>query len=90
VREFDVVSFRRSYLKPALRSLKMDDGMRFHDLRHKCASLMLAAQFPPYEVSRWMDHANLATTDSIYAHLYPSGYSAHLDRSEAFTVGGQA
>ena len=79
-----MVSFRRSYLKPALRSLTMDDGMRFHDLRHTFASLMLAAQFPPYEVSRWMGHANLATTDTIYAHLYPSDYSAHLERFQAF------
>lgn len=87
-RVFDVASFRRNYLKPALRSLKMDDGMRFHDLRHTFASLMLAAQFPPYEVSRWMGHANLATTDGIYAHLYPSDYSAHLDRFDAFTARG--
>jgi len=89
-RVFDVASFRRNYLKPALRSLQMDDGMRFHDLRHTFASLMLAAQFPPYEVSRWMGHANLATTDSIYAHLYPSDYSAHLDRFEAFVANGMA
>lgn len=61
-RVFDVASFRRNYLKPALCSLKMDDGMRSHDLRHTFASLMLAAQFPPYEVSRWIGHANLATT----------------------------
>ena len=87
-RMFDVASFRRNYLKPALRSLEMDDGMRFHDLRHTFASLMLAAQFPPYEVSRWMGHANLATT-SIYAHLYPSDYSAHLDKFDAFIGGAQ-
>jgi len=82
-RVFDVASFRRNYLKPALRSLTMDDGMRFHDLRHTFASLMLAAQFPPYEVSRWMGHAILAT-DAIYAHLCPSDYSAHLDHFESF------
>jgi integrase len=58
--------------------------MRFHDLRHTFASLMLTAQFPPYEVSRWMGLANLATTDSIYAHLYPSYYSACLNKFEAF------
>ena len=85
-RVFDVASFRRNYLKPALRSLTMDDGMRFHDLRHTFASLMLAAQFPPYEVSRWMGHANLATTDTIYAHLYPSDYSAHIAKCEAFAA----
>lgn len=58
--------------------------MRFHDLRHTYASLMLAAGFPPYEVSRWLGHASLATTDSIYAHLYPSDYASLVDRFEAF------
>jgi hypothetical protein len=33
-----------------------------------------------------MAHANLATTDSIYAHLYPSDYSAHQDRFAAFVA----
>ena len=50
-RVLDVASFRRDYLKPTLRRLAMDDGMRFHDLRHTFASLMLAAPFPPDEVS---------------------------------------
>ena len=47
---------------------------------------MFAAGFPPYEVSRWLGHANLATTDAIYAHLYPSDYSAHVDRFSAFVA----
>jgi|GEM_PF-4826231 len=49
---------------------------------------MLAAGFPPYEVSRWLGHANLATTDAIYAHLYPSDYASHVDRFEAFVAEG--
>jgi len=49
---------------------------------------MLAAQFPSYEVSRWIGHTNIATTDSIYAHLYLSDFSAHLDRFEAFVADG--
>lgn len=84
-RVFDVASFRRNYLRPALDALDLD-AMRFHDLRHTYASLMLAAGFPPYEVSRWLGHASLATTDSIYAHLYPSDYASHVDRFEAFVA----
>ena len=84
-RVFDVASFRRNYLRPALAAAGLGE-MRFHDLRHTFASLMLAAGFPPYEVSRWLGHANLATTDPVYAHLYPSDYTAHQDRFEAFVA----
>lgn len=62
--------------------------MRFHDLRHTFASLMLAAGFKPYEVSRWMGHANVTTTDSIYAHLYPSDYAQQVAKFEAFVSEG--
>jgi integrase len=51
---------------------------------------MLAAGFPSYEVSRWLGHANLATTDAVYAHLYPSDYSAHVERFESFLAEGRA
>ncbi|WP_296667614.1 tyrosine-type recombinase/integrase [Demequina sp.] len=42
----------------------------FHDLRHTYASLMLSLNRPPQRVSRWMGHASLVTTDTIYSHLY--------------------
>jgi len=73
-RVFDVASFRRNYLRPALRALDMPD-MRFHDLRHTYASLMLSVGRPPHKVSGWMGHASLVTTDTIYSHLYPSDYA---------------
>ena len=86
-RVFDVASFRRNYLRPALRALDMPE-MRFHDLRHTYASLMLAAGFQPYEVSRWMGHASLVTTDTIYSHLYVSDCEGHADRFDAFVAEG--
>ena len=48
--------------------------MRSHDLRYNFASLMLAAGLVPWEASRSLGHANLVTTDSIYARAYPSDY----------------
>lgn len=79
----DVGSFRRNYFRPALRALGMPD-VRVHDLRHTAASLWLAAGFKPYEVSSWLGHANVNTTDRIYAHLYPSDYTEHVARFDAF------
>ena len=73
-RPFDHQSFFRWYFKPALTRAGLE-RVRFHDLRHTYASMMLAAGLEPYKVSRWMGHANLATTDSIYAHLYVTDYN---------------
>lgn len=85
-RPLDGSSFLRHYFKPALERVGMP-LMRVHDLRHTYASLMLAAGFKPHEVSRWMGHANVATTDSIYAHLYPSDYGDQITKFEAFVAG---
>jgi integrase len=84
-RVIDMGSFRRNYLQDALTNAELRP-MRFHDLRHTAASLRLAAGFKPYEVSRWLGHANVSTTDGIYAHLYPSDYSQHVARFDAFVA----
>ena len=42
--------------------------MRYHDLRHTAASLMLAASVPPRTVMEMMGHRNLAVTMLIYGH----------------------
>ncbi|WEK14474.1 MAG: tyrosine-type recombinase/integrase [Candidatus Microbacterium phytovorans] len=65
----------RYYLRPALTRAKLP-RMRFHGLRHTYTSLMFAAGFKPYEVSRYMGHAGIATSDGIYAHLYPAATCA--------------
>lgn len=42
--------------------------MRFHDLRHTAASLMLAQGAPPRTVMEMMEHRNLDVTMFIYGH----------------------
>lgn len=42
--------------------------MRFHDLRHTAASIMLAEGVPPRTVMEIMGHRNLAVTMLIYGH----------------------
>lgn len=43
--------------------------MRFHDLRHSCASLLLANGVPLKHIQEWLGHSDFTTTANIYAHL---------------------
>ena len=44
--------------------------IRFHDLRHTAASLMLNNGIPAIVVSRRLGHSKPSTTMDIYGHLY--------------------
>ena len=43
--------------------------IRFHDLRHSCASLLLARNIPMKAIQEWLGHSDFSTTANIYAHL---------------------
>lgn len=39
------------------------------DLRHSCASLLLAKGIPMKAIQEWLGHSNFSTTANIYAYL---------------------
>ena len=43
--------------------------IRFHDLRHSCASLLLKNGVPMKQIQEWLGHSDFSTTANIYAHL---------------------
>ncbi|WP_164919097.1 MULTISPECIES: site-specific integrase [Acutalibacteraceae] len=43
--------------------------IRFHDLRHTCASLLVAERVDMKRIQLWLGHSNSSTTADIYAHL---------------------
>jgi len=43
--------------------------IRFHDLRHSCASLLLAQGIPMKSIQEWLGHSTFATTADTYSHL---------------------
>ena len=43
--------------------------IRFHDLRHSCASLLLANGVSMKSIQEWLGHSDFGTTANIYAHL---------------------
>lgn len=59
-------SFRRQLVKAGVRSL------RIHDLRHGCASLMLAKGVSPRVVMETLGHSQISLTMNTYAHVMMS------------------
>lgn len=43
--------------------------LRFHDLRHSCASLLLANDVPMKAIQEWLGHSNFSITANLYSHL---------------------
>lgn len=61
--------FRRA-VREALPAEK--NGLRFHDLRHTCASLGIAAGAHPKLISARLGHSSITITLDRYGHLFPS------------------
>ena len=45
-------------------------ALKFHSLRHTYASLCAAAGITPLEIARFMGHAKVTTTLTVYTHLF--------------------
>lgn len=43
--------------------------IRFHDLRHSCASLLYANGVLLKDIQAWLGHSNISTTANIYTHM---------------------
>ncbi len=61
---------KRSF-KPLLKSAGLPE-IRFHDLRHTCATLLLDRAVHPKIVQELLGHATIAMTLDTYSHYLPS------------------
>jgi integrase len=57
--------------------------IRFHDLRHACATLLLTAGEELAVISKVLGHADYGTTLKVYAHLDPKRAKAAAGRIDA-------
>lgn len=69
---------------PKLLEKKGLRRIRFHDLRHSCASLLIANGVPMKQIQEWLGHSDFSTTANIYAHL---DYSSKLSSADALLGG---
>lgn len=78
--------FYKRVFQPAVRSAlphyadyKNRRGLRWHDLRHTCASLSLAVSPNLFLVKERLGHDDIRTTINTYGHLVPSVDAALAD-----------
>ena len=75
------------YLSDRFKRILEQNGLRrirFHDLRHTCASLLLANNVPMKKIQEWLGHSDFSTTANIYAHL---DYQSKISSAEAMLTG---
>ena len=58
-------------LKALLKQAGLPD-MRFHDLRHSSATLLLSAGIHPKVVQEILGHSQISMTMDIYSHVLPT------------------
>ena len=58
--------------------------MRFHDLRHSAATLLLSMGVPMKVVQELLGHSSFSTTADVYSHVLPSMQREAMEKMEAF------
>lgn len=75
------------YITNAFKALLVRHSLRivrYHDLRHSCASLLLANGVSMKEIQDWLGHSTFKTTADIYAHL---AFDSKLSSANALSNG---
>ena len=54
-------------------------GYTAHELRHVCASLLIASGASDVQVAHQMGHSKIETTKNIYGHLFAQDRTAIVD-----------
>jgi len=75
-------NFRHRVFRPAVRRTSLT-RLRFHDLRHTYAALMVAAGAHPKYLQAQMGHSSIRVTLDLYGHLFPDANRGVLDSLDA-------
>jgi integrase len=73
---------RTRHFKPTLKRAGLAESIRLYDLRHTCATLLLAAGENPKIVSERLGHKSVAITLDTYSHVLPSMQQAAAEKLE--------
>jgi integrase len=76
----DAQNVNFQYFKPLLKAGGLPPKVRLYDLRHTCATLLLAMGENPKVVSERLGHASVVLTLDVYSHVLPTMQQAATDR----------
>lgn len=80
----------RDSFKPMVERAQLH-AIRFHDLRHTCATLLLAADVNVKVVSERLGHATVQLTLDTYSHVLPTMQKKAAEKlNEVFSPAGKA
>lgn len=83
-------NFYQRHFGPAVARAGLPEGLRFHDLRHTCAALLIANGRHMEEVKDHLGHSSIRVTSDSYGHLFASARLAISDALEATFQGSAA
>ncbi len=75
-------NFHRQAWSGAVERAGLPEGLQIRDLRHTCASLLIAAGANPKAVQIHLGHSSITVTMDRYTHLFPSETDALVGRLE--------
>jgi integrase len=61
----------------------------FHDLRHTCASLLIAAKMEPKSIQTYLGHASIRMTYDVYGALFPEADEPLAEAMEALRTAAE-
>jgi integrase len=70
-RPIEPILLHRDY-KALLKKAELPVTLRFHDLRHSAASLLLAQGVHPRAIMELLGHSSIAVTMNVYGHVMPA------------------
>lgn len=79
-----VFPYTASMVDKAWRRVEERTGIRFHDLRHAAASMMIASGWNIMQVSRQLGHSQPSLTLNVYGFLYPESFADAVDKLDAY------
>lgn len=82
----DLPNITRRYFYPLLERAGLP-RIRVYDLRHTCATLLLAANAHPKVVSERLGHSSVTLTLDTYSHVLPSMQAGPADQLEGMLFG---
>jgi site-specific recombinase XerD len=62
----------RSHCRPAVKRAGLPDDVRYHDLRHTYARLLIAEGAHPRAIMERLGHSSIQVTLGTYGHLFPT------------------
>jgi integrase len=81
-RPIEPILLHREY-KSLLKKSGLRITLRFHDLRHSAASLLLAQGVHPRAIMELLGHSSITVTMDVYGHVLPAMMREAADKMDA-------